>query len=504
MSEKTPKQQLMIARQQLDKLSLFIAGLADFFYGASPAIDDEFQQIKKLLSGKPDYAKASEISTGLNAQLKQESKFIQRKNADTLNQIQSSLRQISEIDAVDSTVKSEIKSFIKNLVPNESDKVSAPIKQFELALSLVKKALSNNVVANDQAEKLAQKDLHDKITQELKALIAPFHKQDRAMGNDSAIIEIQQKLNEGLGHKELLECCLTMIRFIIKDLMTETSAASKLINEIHQSLTKINHGIKSTINRSKSRLDQQVKRNQAMKKQIIAMESTVSGTNELADLKRQTSEYLNKLQDSIQLGEQEERSEQEKMIALLQTMQKRLEALEEKAEKYKQKLVQQRANAMTDSLTKLPNRMAYEERIKIEYEKQKKEKGKVFLAILDIDHFKNINDKYGHSVGDKTLQVMSNHIQKHLHGDDFVARWGGEEFVAILFDDDLTSSFDKLEKLRIAIGALPFKFKGNRVTVTVSIGVVDMLAYNNTQQAFEAADKLLYSAKQNGRNITCR
>jgi hypothetical protein len=100
MSTVSPKQQLMIAKQQLDKLSIFIAGLADFFYGASPAIDDDFQAIKKLLSGKPDYDKATELSVGLNARLKKESKYMQQKNADTLSQIQKSLRQLTELEVV--------------------------------------------------------------------------------------------------------------------------------------------------------------------------------------------------------------------------------------------------------------------------------------------------------------------------------------------------------------------------------------------------------------------
>lgn len=499
MSEKSPKQHLMIARQQLDKLSIFICSLADFFHGSSPQIDDDFQAIKKLLSGKPDYDKATELSVGLNAQLKKESKYLQQKNADTLHQIQNALRQVTELEVVDASVKSEIKAFMQSLVPNDTKKSQSPIHHFEKALGLFKKALSNNVVVSNQKQEEDQKSLHEEITRELKELIAPYYtKNDK----DTTLKEINQKLNAGLGHKELLECCLVMIRFVIKDLITEASAATKLINDIHKSLVKINQGIKTTISKSQRRLDKREQQNKAMKAQISAMETAISDTHQIDDLKKHTTEYLAKLQNSLQMSELEERAEQEKVISLLQSMQKRLEELETKADQYKAKLLQQRINSMIDTLTKLPNRMAYDERAELEFTKVKQADKSVFMAILDIDHFKRINDKYGHSVGDKTLQIIANHIRKLIDKEDFLSRWGGEEFVALLFDESQQSALDKLESLREKIAKLPFMFKGNRVSVTVSIGLTSVASHNTINDAFDVADKLLYEAKDGGRNQT--
>ena len=507
MSTVSPKQQLMIAKQQLDKLSIFIAGLADFFYGASPAIDDDFQAIKKLLSGKPDYDKATELSVGLNARLKKESKYMQQKNADTLSQIQKSLRQLTELEVVDDDVKKEIKSFIQNLVPDDSKAACSPISQFEQALGLFKKALSNNVVVADHVEEAEQQRLHLEITRELKELIAPYYIKNakNAKGNqkDSTIAELNQKLNEGLGHKELLECCLVMIRFVIKDVITEASAASKLIHDIHRSLTKINQGIKTTIVKSQKRISKREQQNKLMKAQISAMENTLSDTNDVGDLKKHTAEYLTQLQNSLSMSEHEERVEQEKVITLLQSMQKRLEELEQRADAYKNKLLEQRINAMTDTLTKLPNRMAYEEKMAAEFSKLKTSGAPAYMAIFDIDHFKQINDKYGHSVGDKTLQIIANQLRKLLPKTDFLARWGGEEFVSLLRDNDIDEAFNKLEDVRNKIAKLPFMFKGQRVSVTVSIGLTELSGRNSVSEAFDIADKLLYQAKQNGRNQTC-
>nr|WP_136251661.1 GGDEF domain-containing protein [Ningiella ruwaisensis] len=507
MSTANPKQQLMVAKQQLDKLSLFIVNMADFFKGANPKIDDELKAIKKLLSGKPDYSGATELSVALSAKLKQEGKYMQQKNFDTLSQIQKSLRHIHELDVVDKEVKSEIKQFMQSLSP-EKDSASSPISQFEQALVLFRKALSNNVVMQSQQDVKAQKALHEQITQELKELISPFLVSKEAATLEGRTIEektiqdLRQRLSKGLEHSELLECCLVTIRFILKDVIKESSTANKLIHNIHQSLSKINVGIKSTIQTSKTRMEKRSAQNKAMAKQITAIETALSDSHKIEDLKREATSYLNKMQSSLRASEADDRAEQEKMIALLQSMQKRLTELEQKAEGYKQKLLDQRINAMTDTLTKLPNRMAYEEKVENAFALAEHQKQDICMAIIDIDHFKSINDKYGHSVGDKTLQVIATHIKKNLSSGDFVARWGGEEFIALLPNSNLNESFERVEVMREKISKLPFMFKGNRVSVTVSIGLASITDVGNIHDTFEQADALLYQAKQAGRNQT--
>ncbi|WP_395344556.1 diguanylate cyclase [Ningiella sp. W23] len=498
MSSATPKQQLMIARQHLDKLAIFINSMVDFFNGANPAIDKELKSIKTLLAGKPDYERAAELSATINSEMKKQSKYMRQHNLATLSQLQDSLRKINDLDAVDADTKSQIKHFIQSLAP-ESSNVTSPIAQFEKALSLFKQALSNNVVTRSQQDSKDQEKLHQEIIQELQELISPYHASE---SENKTIAELREKLQSGLAHRELLECCLVMIRFVMRDVIKEASTANKLINDIHKSLSKINVGIKTTIAKSKNRMQQRSAQNKTMRKQIDAIEATLSDSQRIEDLKREAQTHLTKMQSSLKASEADERAEQEKLIVLLESMQKRLSELEDKAQNYKQKLLDQRIQAMTDTLTKLPNRMAYEEKVEATYKQSKQSQNELCMAILDIDHFKQINDKYGHSVGDKTLQIIATQIKKNLNDDDFVARWGGEEFVALMPKSSLTDCFERLEAMREKISQLPFMFKGQRVSVTVSIGLTDMLEYSSIEKAFEQADALLYEAKQNGRNQT--
>lgn len=499
MTEVSPKKQLMIARQHLDKLSIFIVNMANFYQGANPTFDQELNMLKKQLSGKPNYDAATEIVGKLNADLKKDTKFFKQRNLDSVSHLQTALKKLTNIKSVSADVKSEVSEFLVSLSPDKNA-VVAPLAQFEKALLLYNKALQFEAGnEKNQTQSPEQLALHNSITQELKELIAPFYIGNK---NDKNLQEIHQKLITGLDHKELLECCLVMIRFVIRDVIKEATATSRLINNLHKSLTHINDNIKTTIADSEKRFEERDQYNTDIKEQITVMETVVSDSQQLAELKEQAKQHLDKMQASLKASAAAEQKEQTATIAIMKKMQERVIALESEASAYKQKLFTQRAAALSDQLTKLPNRMAYEEKAQFEVQQAKKSGGHLCLGILDIDHFKKINDTYGHSVGDKTLQVIAKHIRQFLPKEDFVARWGGEEFVMLLPNTSLNDAFEKVEVVRKKIATLPFKFKGQRVTVTLSCGLCQINQKITLEEAFEKADSFLYKAKDSGRNQT--
>jgi diguanylate cyclase len=120
--------------------------------------------------------------------------------------------------------------------------------------------------------------------------------------------------------------------------------------------------------------------------------------------------------------------------------------------------------------------------------------------VMDLDDFKRINDTYGHTAGDKTLQVISSTFKKHIGNDAFIARYGGEEFVLVFSGISQKSLVEKLNTLRLQVAKLPFKFKNNKVTITLSIGASHVQNDDNVHMAFERADGALYQAKEKGKN----
>lgn len=122
------------------------------------------------------------------------------------------------------------------------------------------------------------------------------------------------------------------------------------------------------------------------------------------------------------------------------------------------------------------------------------------MAVADIDHFKSINDNFGHSTGDKTLQVIAMALKNSLRESEFVARYGGEEFVLLIPDVSANDIEQLLNRVREKVKNIPFKFKNQRITVTVSIGAAQILENEQISETFERADAALYKAKHESRD----
>lgn len=156
-----------------------------------------------------------------------------------------------------------------------------------------------------------------------------------------------------------------------------------------------------------------------------------------------------------------------------------------------------------DGLTECFNRRYITEKLPIEMTKAKKNKKDLSIMMMDIDFFKNINDKYGHLAGDYVLKRVVNIIKKNIRSStDWIARYGGEEFIIVLNDTNNASAFLLAERIRLAIENTHFRYKDVTINVTVSIGVTSMSdKINNKQQLLEKVDKNLYKAKSMGRNM---
>lgn len=156
----------------------------------------------------------------------------------------------------------------------------------------------------------------------------------------------------------------------------------------------------------------------------------------------------------------------------------------------------------TDHLTGLFNRRYLMEALDKEIHRSIRKGGDMSLIMLDIDHFKRVNDEFGHLQGDTALQMVALHLQKELRSYDCAARYGGEEFVAILPDSSLTEALSVAERIRIAIQNTSFSSTPATLRLTASLGVA---SFSHKQPPtvdgfIKLADDALYRAKANGRN----
>jgi diguanylate cyclase (GGDEF)-like protein len=165
---------------------------------------------------------------------------------------------------------------------------------------------------------------------------------------------------------------------------------------------------------------------------------------------------------------------------------------------------QMEALALRDGLTGLLNRRALQDRAHADLMAARRHGAPFALALVDVDHFKSINDTYGHQLGDQVLRHVAQALAAGLRASDDVGRWGGEEFLAILPEADTAQAVAAAERLREIVQAAPFHAPGGPIPVTVSIGVAAVpparLAEARIDDVIRVADAALYRAKALGRN----
>ncbi|MDB6088496.1 MAG: hypothetical protein JWN85_1280 [Gammaproteobacteria bacterium] len=186
-----------------------------------------------------------------------------------------------------------------------------------------------------------------------------------------------------------------------------------------------------------------------------------------------------------------------------QRMRIRVGDLEREIHGLHKSLEEEQSLRMIDALTSIPNRAAYDDRIRHEFLRWQRDSIAVSVLAWDIDRFKEINDAYGHSAGDKVLRVIAQHLAQHVRGTDFVARYGGEEFVMILIGTGAEQGCQAADKIRVGIETMGFHFHNKPVAVTASCGITTFRGDDTPETIFDRADRALYRAKDDGRNC-CR
>jgi diguanylate cyclase len=192
-----------------------------------------------------------------------------------------------------------------------------------------------------------------------------------------------------------------------------------------------------------------------------------------------------------------------RIVSANEQLQKRLEAAEQKLEQQTSQLEGYLQEARTDALTGLANRRAFDQRMDELFASSQRTNKPFTLAMIDIDHFKSINDTYGHASGDVVLRHLAGILKEFSDQAEMAARYGGEEF-AMIFSEPVEKACEVMEKIRIRVAAKPIQVDSNMIPVTLSSGVAQLVVNERLGDLFRHSDEALYRAKQNGRNQVIR
>ncbi|QIB05838.1 diguanylate cyclase [Pseudomonas fluorescens] len=311
---------------------------------------------------------------------------------------------------------------------------------------------------------------------------------------------MRERLRNGLNWYELLPILddLAVLMLAITD--TGQHEFEAYLQRLNDRLESFQSSLQAASEDHADNLSASREMDTQIREQVDGLQSSVQQADDLEGLKQVLENHLEGLLGTMDQHRQQRDQREQEVSARLKSLADRVALMEQDAQVVRENLEEQRQKALVDPLTGLPNRAAWSERLEHEVGQWQQHGNSLLLAMLDLDHFKRINDNYGHLAGDRVLKLIASVLRKRLRGGDFIARFGGEEFVLLVPDTPLAAGAKLAEALRLAIEACPFHFKGEPVTVTVSIGLTAFKPGEHSDSVFKRADQALYRAKNAGRN----
>jgi len=320
---------------------------------------------------------------------------------------------------------------------------------------------------------------------------------------DERVNRLKSHLEKGITLEKwspMLEEVADMVSFIQARINTERIDIESFLKQVTGRLNELDGFIQGSRKQQQESWLSSQKLGNAVKNEMETLVNNADNTVEIDVLKKQIQQRLEAIEIHFDGFRQIEKDRHELADVDVRNLMSRLVELEEESKNLKVRVQKERLQAQTDTLTEIPNRLGYEQRIAQEYARWKRFNNPLTLVVWDIDHFKRINDDYGHAAGDKALKTIAKLLSHKIRETDYFARYGGEEFVLIMPGANKDAAKDVAEKLREVVEESGFHFKGEPVSITVSAGVAEFSAGDTPQQVFERADKGLYKAKELGRN----
>ncbi|PCI59569.1 MAG: GGDEF domain-containing protein [Gammaproteobacteria bacterium] len=499
--------------RQSSQLIQFIAKLSHVCKGIDLELDNKLANFRNLLTKS---APLAEIEIQINVVSKLLLKFAS-KNDSNIKELHQQFHAAGKILQKINGLPNQLRRDLRALLAENSDgketviqyvppltqlvtlyeaalKAKIDLKPEEITTQLTEK---NENSASDQSDHQITTNVDHRILSKFSCLLDELSLSE---GQSKQLVFIKNTLTKDISQQELIDCFIKTFDLVLLNLQNERETAESFLSSLSKTLSTVQSAVKSTLNIHDKSQKEYKKLNAQLQEQMQDVTSAVKKAASLSDIKEDINNKLQSIASTIELKAQLENKSQHSLAKQLQTMTTQIDFLEKQSKDFEIRLREQQRKSMQDALTKLNNRAAFDEHFAKEMVYHHQKDLELAIAVIDIDDFKRINDTYGHTAGDKTLQVIAKTMKVVIPKAAFIARYGGEEFVIIYRKTKKETLVKSLDTLREKIASLPFKFKKDKVTITLSIGVTHIKSEDNIHLAFERADKGLYQAKSSGKN----
>ncbi|WP_028774642.1 GGDEF domain-containing protein [Shewanella waksmanii] len=479
--------------QKLASLLQFIGHLSLACKGQNLELDNKLAKLRHKLGGFDRVEEALPELVEVEQILKQQYNHVMVQLEDGRTSLSKVIRQLQRVDSAPAQLKKEI-SYFKQELAKPFHTFWDYIPKVERLVGFYDAILQEQLTQGDKLEVLPK---HRQLAHELAQMISEieFRKDQR-----DQVLVVKDTLTDDIEVESLIDAYQTILSLLLENIALEKSASQEFLYALNDALSAVREVVSDSYNNNQRSFQLKKQLNREINSRVDNVGDAIIDIDDIHSLKSQVTEQLASLRTALGRKEALEQREQALLRKSMETMRTELNELSREANTYKERLFEQQKLNLLDTLTQLPNRAALEERMEQEYRNHQRHKQPLWVAVADIDHFKSINDTFGHSTGDKTLQVISMALKNSLRETEFVARYGGEEFVMLIPDVSATDIDQLLNRVREKVKNIPFKFKNQRITVTVSIGAAQIMNNELINETFERADAALYKAKHESRD----
>jgi len=362
--------------------------------------------------------------------------------------------------------------------------------------------LRNRIILSRKGE-TGEKECVDQIRSSFQDIIDEIR---LTLGEDalSSIVSIEDRIRNMNTIQEYISIRLFFVSVLHKHMLTlnqDRQQAAAFIRDIGERFVEMEGYILESLAFTRDAYTTDSEFNTALKQQIDELKSKVNFSKTLNDIKQSMFARLSAIKQIINKKNQEDMIRRTHADERITVLQNNVDQMKIKIKECRRHAGRMEKEAMMDPLTGIYNRRAYDHHIKEEFQRYRRYQQTFSMLFFDVDFFKQINDTYGHAVGDKCLEEIAKRVRKTVRESDFMARYGGEEFVVVLPGTGRDSAREVAEKIRNVVACTEFIHKSDTVKITISVGVTTVHSQDKTPgDLFSRLDAAMYEAKKTGRN----
>ncbi len=464
--------------------------------GENESLNQQLTELRQALENNKSISELVPKLALIERGLKQQTLVMEKQNSNLDYQIRHSGETLLRVSGLPARIKRELRDLLSYSGAATLPKTEQAYKLLGLYERAIKIISANpDLVVND-IDQNAEKELLMCLSEELQTLITELDFEGNA---GDQLLDIRSKLLVGVSTNQLLELTLDVLRLVIDGTKHERKSSEKFLEQLNSSIATHLKSTAENVEQSHEYFVQHQEMNLELTQLLGKSQSTLKDGNDLTQVRDTLTPLFTQLQSlSERLMHAEKR--EKALIDRMAFTQNQMEMIQETTLDYHRRLEEQSERMLQDPLTKVYNRAAFHERLELEYHRWIKSQHELRIILFDIDNFRDINEKFGYTAGDKALKIISRTLANEIPGVDTLARFSGEEFIVILPEQDKEETYKQILNVQDTVKSLPFKFKQQSLTITLSAASVSFKDNDTPEDVLDRVYRAMTETKKQGTN----